>query len=102
MKKIWIGFLVSLLGVFFSCATMQDKNKVEGKVELVEFAKDGYTAIIKTTKNETYSATISMINLGGRENYMVFKVGDQVVVKGEIWKTNVDKYIKVEKIISVR
>lgn len=102
MKKLLgIGFSMVLVGLIFSCASMKDKNRVEGNVESVEFGKDGYTAKVKTVKNVIYLATISMINLGGPQNYKVFKVGEKVVLKGEIWKTGTEKYIKVAEILSV-
>lgn len=99
MKKIWVVFFVGLLGVF-SCATMKDKNGVSGNVESIEFAKDGYTAKVKTAKNEIYLATISRVNLGA-ENYKTLKVGDKVDLKGEIWGDKT-KYIKVTKILSAK
>jgi hypothetical protein len=101
MKKIWIGFLTAFIVVCVSCATMKDKNQLEGNVESVEFAKDGYTAKVKTAKNEIYLATISRVNLGA-EKYKVVKAGDKVVLKGEIWKSATEKYIKVTQILSTK
>jgi len=101
MKKIWIGFLTAFIAVCVSCATMKDKNQLEGNVESVEFAKDGYTAKVKTVKNEIYLATISRVNLGA-EKYKVIKAGEKVSLKGEIWKTDSEKHIKVTEIISVK
>ena len=100
MKKIWVGFLAGLITVFFSCAGIKAKNQLEGNVESVEFAKDGYTAKVKTAKNEIYLATISRVNLG-TQHYKVFKTGDKVALKGEIWKTDSEKHIKVTEIVSV-
>jgi hypothetical protein len=85
-----------------SCACMKDKNTISGKVESVEFGKDGYTAKINTDKNEVYFATISIVNVGGPENYKVLKQGDEVTVKGEFWKTDTEKHIKVKEIVSVK
>jgi len=85
-----------------SCACMKDKNTISGKVEAVEFGKDGYTAKINTDKNEVYFATISIVNVGGPENYKVLKQGDEVTVKGEFWKTDTEKHIKVKEIVSVK
>lgn len=85
-----------------SCATMKDKDTISGKVESIEFGKDGYTAKIKSDKNEIYYATISIVNLGGPENYKKLKEGDEVFLKGDIWKTDTEKHIKVKEIVSVK
>ena len=85
-----------------SCACMKDKNMVSGKVQSVEFGKDGYTAKINTDKNEIYFATISIVNVGGPENYKQLKEGEEVTLKGEIWKTDTEKHIKVKEIVSVK
>jgi hypothetical protein len=97
-----IGALIILMTFVISCASMKDKNTVSGKVESVEFGKDGYTAKINTDKNEVYFATISIVNVGGPENYKVLKQGDEVTVKGEFWKTDTEKHIKVKEIVSVK
>lgn len=85
-----------------SCACMKDKNAISGKVISIENGKDGYTAKINTDKNEVYFATISIVNLGGPEKFKRFKEGDEVSVKGEIWKTDTEKHIKVKEIVSVK
>lgn len=97
-----IGALIVLMTFVISCACMKDKNTISGKVEAVEFGKDGYTAKINTDKNEVYFATISIVNVGGPENYKVLKQGDEVTVKGEFWKTDTEKHIKVKEIVSVK
>lgn len=85
-----------------SCATMKENNTVSGKVDLIEVGKDGYTAKITTDAKEVYFATISIVNVGGPENYKQLKIGDEVSVKGEIWKTEDEKHIKVTEIVSVK
>lgn len=100
MKKI--SFLLVLMTLMISCATMKDKNTISGKVESIEFGKDGYTAKVKTEKNEIYYATISIVNVGGPENYKKLKEGDEVSLKGDIWKTDTEKHIKVKEILSIR
>jgi len=97
-----IGALIVLMTFVISCACMKDKNTISGKVESVEFGKDGYTAKINTDKNEVYFATISIVNVGGPENYKVLKQGDEVTIKGEFWKTDTEKHIKVKEIVSVK
>ena len=87
-----------------SCKTMKDSssNTVTGKVDSIEAGKDGYTAKISTAAKEVYFATISIVNVGGPENYKQLKIGDNVSVKGEIWKKKKKKHIKVTEIISVK
>ncbi|PTS96300.1 hypothetical protein DBR27_16385 [Flavobacterium sp. HMWF030] len=97
-----IGFLAVLIMFVVSCACMKDKNTISGKVESIELGKDGYTAKINTTKNEVYFATISIVNVGGPQNYKKLKEGDEVSLKGEIWKTDTEKHIKVKEIVSVK
>lgn len=97
-----ISALIVLMTFVISCACMKDKNTISGKVESVEFGKDGYTAKINTDKNEVYFATISIVNVGGPENYKVLKQGDEVALKGEFWKTDTEKHIKVKEIVSVK
>ncbi|WP_269237744.1 hypothetical protein [Flavobacterium flavigenum] len=100
LKKISLLFV--LMTFVISCACMKDKNTVSGKVESIESGKDGYTAKINTTKNEVYFATISIVNVGGPQNYKQLKEGEEVTLKGEIWKTDTEKHIKVKEIVSVK
>ncbi|MCD0475185.1 hypothetical protein LPB87_12350 [Flavobacterium sp. EDS] len=97
-----ISFLLVLMAFVISCATMKDKDTISGKVESIELGKDGYTAKIKSDKNEIYYAIISIVNLGGPENYKKLKEGDEVFLKGDIWKTDTEKHIKVKEIVSVK
>lgn len=94
--------VVTLLTFAISCACMKDKNTISGKVESIERGKDGYTAKISTDKNEVYFAVISIVNVGGPQNYKQLKVGEEVSLKGEIWKTDTEKHIKVKEIVSVK
>ncbi|WP_428231180.1 hypothetical protein [Flavobacterium sp.] len=100
LKKI--SFLLVLMTFVISCATMKKDNTVTGKVESIENGKDGYTAKINTDKNEVYFAVISIVNVGGPQNYKRFKEGDEVSLKGEIWKTDTEKHITVKEIVSVK
>ncbi|HEX8016403.1 MAG TPA: hypothetical protein VF465_14310 [Flavobacterium sp.] len=99
---IKISFLFVLMTFAASCACMKDKNTVSGKVESIENGKDGYTAKINTAKNEVYFATVSIVNVGGPENFKRFKEGDEVSVQGEIWKSENENHIKVTRIFSVK
>lgn len=75
---------------------------VSGKVDGIEAGKDGYTAKITTDAKEVYFATISIVNVGGPQNYKQLKIGDVVSVKGEKWKTEEENHIKVTEIVSVK
>jgi hypothetical protein len=100
LKKISLLFVLMTFAV--SCACMKDKNTISGKVQSIENGKDGYTAKINTDKNEVYFATVSIVNVGGPQNYKQLKEGEEVVLKGEIWKNDTEKHIKVKEIISVK
>ena len=100
MKK-FLSF-VFLLSLIVSCAGLKNNNTVSGKVESIERGKDGYTAKINTDKNKIYFATVSIVNLGGPQNYKQFKVGEQVSLKGEIWKIETENHIKVKEILEVK
>jgi translation elongation factor EF-G len=103
MKNIKrIGALIVLMALVISCATMKGNNAVSGKVDAIESGKDGYTAKISTDSKEVYFATISIVNVGGPQNYKQLKIGDVVSLKGEIWKTEDEKHIKVTEIVSVK
>ena len=103
MKNILrFSAVLMLLAFVVSCACMKDKNTVSGKVVSVDFGKDGYTAKINTDKNEIYFALISIVNVGGPQNYKQLKEGQEVTVKGEIWKTETENHIKVKEIVSVK
>jgi hypothetical protein len=100
LKKI--SFLFVLMTFVISCATMKENSTVSGKVDSIESGKDGYTAKITTDTKEVYFATISIVNVGGPQNYKQLKIGDEVSLKGEIWKTDEEKHIKVQQIVSVK
>jgi hypothetical protein len=102
LKKI--SFLVLLMAFVISCTTMKNDTNgaVSGKVESIESGKDGYTAKITTDKKEVYFAVISIVNVGGPQNYKQLKIGDVVSVKGEKWKTEDENHIKVTEIVSVK
>ena len=102
LKRI-SAFLI-LMAFVISCNSMKNNsdNTITGKVESIESGKDGYTAKINTDKKEVYFATVSIVNVGGPENYKRFKEGEVVSVKGEIWKTENENHIKVTKIVSVK
>ena len=87
-----------------SCTSMKNdaNNQVTGRVESIEGGKDGYTAKITTENKEVYFATISIVNVGGPQNYKQVKIGDVVSVKGEKWKSEDENHIKVTQIVSIK
>lgn len=102
LKKI--GVIVLLMTFVISCNAVKNNtvDTVSGKVESIESGKDGYTAKVNTDTKEVYFATISIVNVGGPQNYKQLKIGDVVSLKGEIWKTDDEKHIKVTQIVSVK
>jgi hypothetical protein len=99
-----ISALLILMAFVISCKSMKNNanSTITGKVDSIESGKDGYTAKITTDAKEVYFATISIVNVGGPQNYKQVKIGNQVSVKGEIWKTDDEKHIKVTEIVSVK
>ncbi|WP_316633261.1 hypothetical protein [uncultured Flavobacterium sp.] len=99
-----ISFLAMLMAFVISCTSMKSNsnNLVSGKVDSIESGKDGYTAKISTDAKEVYFATISIVNLGGPQNYKQLKIGNVVSLKGEIWKTDDENHITVKEIVSVK
>lgn len=55
---------------------------VNGIVTSITDGKDGYTAAVQTKNNGVYDVLVSIVNVGGPENYIRFNVGDQVTVQG--------------------
>jgi len=100
LKKL--SLLIVLMTFVISCTSMKTNNAVSGKVESIESGKDGYTAKITTAEKDVYYAVISIVNVGGPQNYKQLKIGDVVSLKGEIWKTDDEKHIKVQEIVSVK
>lgn len=101
-NTVRFSVFLTLFTFILSCSGMKDKNTISGKVAAVAFGKDGYTAEISTEKNEVYFATISIVNLGGPQKYRLLKEGEEVSLKGEIWKTETENHIKVKEIVSVK
>ncbi|WP_347050833.1 hypothetical protein [Flavobacterium olei] len=99
-----IGLLVVLMTFIISCTGMKSNNNatVSGKVDSIESGKDGYTAKITTDNKEVYFATISIVNVGGPQNYKQVKIGNTISVKGEKWKSEDENHIKVTEIVSVK
>lgn len=74
---------------------------ITGTVRSVTFGKDGYTAEVQTDKEGIYVALISIVNVGGRENYKPCDVGDKVTFKGVPSVLSGAKQLKVAEIINI-
>lgn len=74
---------------------------IHGIVRAVTFGKDGYTAEVLTDAAGTCSALVSIVNVGGRENYKSCEVGDKVSFKGIPSMVGGAQQLKVIEIISV-
>lgn len=74
---------------------------ISGNVQSIEYGKDGYMAMVETKENGAYNAVISIVNLGGPDNYQEFNIGDKVTLKGEPFMIGEVQQLKVDKIVSV-
>ncbi len=108
MQKLILFLFVSI--AFLSCgsdtnngksAAMPESKTIKGIVQSIDTGKDGYTAKIQTDTEGLLPALVSIVNLGGIENYQTTKVGDRVVFTGSIYKIGSEKMIKVDKIVSI-
>jgi len=110
-----IKFISCLFGflLIFSCGTPTDVEQakgslepvenitISGRVQSIENGKDGYMAMVETKANGVYNAVISIVNLGGPDNYQRFTIGDSVILEGAPFMLGAVQQLKVEKIISV-
>ena len=114
-------FLLLVMNLAFSCsnnnnnspstgakaqndATKQntpDTIIINGTVKALTFGKDGYTADVRTAKEGNYNALVSIVNVGGRENYKSCEVGDTVTFEGILSVLDNIRQLKVTKIISI-
>jgi hypothetical protein len=74
---------------------------IAGTVNAVVFGKDGYTADVQTEADGTYSALVSIVNVGGREHYKTCEVGDMVRFKGIVSMIGDTKQLIVTEITSI-
>lgn len=71
---------------------------IEGTVKEIANGKDGYTASILTSDNQTYKATISHSNLKDAKQYRTFNTNEIVKVTGDSWKMGEENHITVREI----
>ncbi|MBL7784982.1 MAG: hypothetical protein JNM36_03695 [Chitinophagales bacterium] len=74
---------------------------INGTVKEIAFGKDGYTAQVATEEQGTYDALVSIVNVGGRENYQQCNVGDKVSFKGIPSNLGDAKLLTVKEILSI-
>lgn len=103
-------FFLLTMGLFPSCtgnsgteasSAAAEAITINGTVRAVTPGKDGYTAEVQTDATGTYSALVSIVNLGGREHYKTCDVGDKVSFKGEASMLGDAQQLKVTEILSI-
>jgi hypothetical protein len=72
-----------------------------GVVQSITNGKDGYTADVRTAKEGTYAALVSIVNVAGPRNYKSCEMGDTVTFEGILTVLDNVRQLKVTKIISV-
>ena len=76
----------------------QLSNKfISGSVNEIQQGKDGYTAKITATNQQVYYVTISRSNLKNPIQYKMVKIGDIIIVKGDLWKMENENHITVRE-----
>ncbi|MCC6723001.1 MAG: hypothetical protein IT258_00730 [Saprospiraceae bacterium] len=113
MKTLSITFAFFLLlttGLLPSCtentgteasSAAAEPITINGTVTAITLGKDGYTAEVLTDAAGTYSALVSIVNLGGRENFKPCNLGDKVSFKGIPSILGDAQQLKVTEIISI-
>lgn len=93
-----ILFLLMMGLLFVACAEKKDTNAISGVVQEIQNGKDGYTAQVKTAKDEIYFVTISHANLTDHSQYRSVQVGETIKVEGDQWKMEGKKQVTVRKL----
>ena len=104
-------FLLTI-SLFFACSPANNQNGsatnettppkvIKGMVQSIENGKDGYTADVHTQEEGVYAALVSIVNVGGPDNYQQFNIGDRVTLEGESYMLGDKPQLKVERIINV-
>ena len=114
-------FFLLAMNLIFSCSDNKNNNPstdataqndadqqhspdaiiINGTVVALAFGKDGYIADVLTAKEGNYNALVSIVNVGGRENYKSCEVGDTVTFEGVLSVLDSIRQLKVTKIIGV-
>ena len=104
--------LLVAMSLVVACSSQVDKGEkdstkpeqptvIKGMVQSIESGKDGYTADVQTQEEGVYVALVSIVNLGGPDNYQRFNIGDRVTLEGESYLLGDKPQLKVERIINV-
>ncbi|MFK7806726.1 MAG: hypothetical protein AB8F74_02895 [Saprospiraceae bacterium] len=83
-------------------AAVPTEITITAKVEEITFGKDGYTATLLTENGKAYDAILSIVNLGGPDNYQKMNVGDLATIQGINDIREGKNYLKVTKIMNVK
>lgn len=110
MKNLFLTLIALTTVVITSCAStnnavaatgQEEENvTVTGKITALTNGKDGYTAVLQSADNKTYTATISRINLQktGSE-FKRFEEDETITVTGSVWvDTEGTTYITVSEL----
>ena len=81
--------------------TSADTITINGTIKTMTFGKDGYTADVQTESEGIYAALVSIVNVGGRENYKQCNIGDKVSFKGVPSVLGDVKQLMVKEIINI-
>ncbi len=79
-----------VINMIYSCSNNKNNNAntaasplkntdtlvISGTVKSLTFGKDGYTSDVQTAKEGTFAALVSIVNVGGQNNYKTCEVGD--------------------------
>lgn len=100
MKNIL--FILFSFALTYGCAAgkadgRQPQANVTGKVQSIDYGKDGYTAQVLTDGGQVFFATVSRANLADPQQYREIKVGETIQVKGEQWKGEKGMHITVRE-----
>jgi hypothetical protein len=114
MNTIKLSVLFLAINMAFSCSerkssiqnTEASPQKTEsvtinGIVRSITFGKDGYTAYLQTETEGIYAAVVSIVNVGGKEQYQPCNIGDKVTFKGVPSVLGDIKQLKVTEIVSI-
>ncbi len=98
--------------LMISCAKPNQQNVKESEMTISGLAtaiingKDGYTATIETKEKKTYTAIVSIPNLGKDGGYQRIIIGDEATLQGKVLPSDehqliVTKIIDVEKALPI-
>jgi hypothetical protein len=75
--------------------------EIKGAVKTIVFGKDGYTAEVQAQSGGSYTALVSIVNLGGREHFQQCNIGDEVTFKGIGTEIGGATHLIVKEIVNI-